>query len=303
LFGARHPRLKEALYGPPAPREATSWERNSQHLAEEIRKFTAQGMTRAEAITRATAEEPAAMWVRRLNLPVTSWSAASEATRDEGVRHFSLMTGMRPKENSVRRYSGPAANTTAHVEDRQTPRALVPWQVAAGQRDGTGVLHWVSANFPAPPPGSDEAALEAHSQLVERTVEAILAEARAILADPRERARMDTVLRERRFAADAPQIIDRGHEFCVKANGRIMQCFRSRREAEGYITSMEVLKKPVDEGKAFRHRAAPEPLFLKFAENSFAGPFRSRQEAEAWHREYAAKQQAGLKRYEAGGGR
>jgi hypothetical protein len=210
--GGRAPREARGAVGPerlsPAQRreaaEAAERTRESARLYGNLtgQRFPAGERTYSEA--RGVVKDYAA--AERATAPRATAATSPalrllEAENRESARAFALASGQQAGQVRVKRH---AVNAWTEAEERGFPRELIPWQFAAGLRDKAGVARWLQIVYPAPRPASGLApatvnsgaasrALAAYNGFIEAEREAILAEARAILADPVQRGRMDAV--------------------------------------------------------------------------------------------------------------
>lgn len=100
----------------------------------------------------------------------------------------------------ARSFAGPAPAVPLHGEARTLPRDVLVRQIATAALkqgltrpgpDGRAMAdQWLAWNFKAPPAGSGKALLDSYNTLRERTVNEIVEAARALLADPAERAKL-----------------------------------------------------------------------------------------------------------------
>jgi hypothetical protein len=182
-------------------RELSQQSRAAKHYAEQIRTHMDKGLSRPEAISRAT-EEHKRSGLAQLTLPRNSpWAAAGERTQRNEVHRFAKVAGAKIGNVAVKLHAetdSPLLPTT-HQEKAATEVGLLAARVAASvlarggntpnQIEIAWVSDWWEVNQPTPRPvpQADPRILDEYNKARLRFIEDVVQAAAAILRDPVKR--------------------------------------------------------------------------------------------------------------------
>lgn len=134
--------------------------------------------------------------------------AADARARQEQAQYQARLFGLAPAPTVRTHAAGPMPERPAHLNMARIAPEVVPWIVAAGWWTRAEVAQWHMTVSPPPRPisglrpgtvNSGRADVQTWNRLHQQTVDGMLEAGRDILNDPRQKAQIAAVLRERRL--------------------------------------------------------------------------------------------------------